>query len=126
MRRVGPVLCHIRRKMEKDEIAPPWGGSIHYWDCKSMYIEWKGKKKKKKRCQDDSVLVFLTPELNYSLLHRLTSGLNNWELSVETALVILRAIGCYFHNSESWKICVILHLSQNIICIPLSVKWNIR
>lgn len=62
-----------------------------------MYIEWK----EKKHCQNDSVLVFLTPELSYSLLHRLTSGLNNWEPSVETALVILRAIGYYFHSSES-------------------------
>lgn len=62
-----------------------------------MYIDWK----EGKHCQNDSVLVFPTPELNYSLLRRLISGLNNWEPSVETACLILRAVSHYLHNSES-------------------------
>lgn len=62
-----------------------------------MYTEWK----EGQHCQNDSVLVCLTPELNYGLLHRLLLFLNNWEPSVKTGLLILRIVGHYLHNSES-------------------------
>lgn len=69
-----------------------------------------------------SVLVFLTPELNYSLLWRLMSGMNHWELGIETALLILSIAGHRLHNLESCRICVTLHLNSECYLYALEYE----